>query len=137
MSSVVLKISKVNRTIWKFHVSFAHFEVKTKLPFIDSVRGEFNSKAMFHAAISASKVEHIVIVDDCEARLIKEFFVCKQRLIHFVVLRIRKATVSGSMVFILWINIGDNGHGLLYFLEPIGRFIMVHFYSSSMRIILS
>lgn len=137
MSSVVLEISKINGPIRKFHISFAYFEVKAELSFIDSIRSEFNSKAMLHAAISASKIKSIVIVKNCEGLLLKKFFACEQGLIHLVALRIRKVTISVAMVFILRIDIGDNGHGLLDFLEPMSCLVMVHFYSSSMKIILS
>lgn len=84
MRSIILKISKVNRTIGKFHIPLPYFEIKAKLSFIDSIRSELYSKTMFHATVGASKVESIVIIKNSKARLVEEVFSCKQRLIQFV-----------------------------------------------------
>ena len=109
MSSVVVKITKIDGSIGKLHITFTHFVVKAELTLIHCINCEFHSIAMLRLLISPTEVElmRMVINDAITSLLIKLFF-REKWLIHLIVSRVRKGRILVINSRLFWVVPGDD-----------------------------
>jgi len=80
VSSIILEISYINRSIWKFLIPFSWFKIKTKISLINGIFSKINSQSMFHISIHPTKIQKLRLIDDCKILLIRQVLHIEKRL---------------------------------------------------------